>query len=432
MAVIGAGAAGLSAAWRLLAAGHEVVVHEQRATPGGLLRTAEHNGVCADQAVQLLSSAYGETRRLAADAGVGDGLVPAAGHDAFWRKGRAHGITYGSVSSMAASGALPTLLKLKLAAKYVPWLSTRGARLDVNDLAGTAATEDGESIAAWGARELGEDFVEYLAYPLLAAYYGTPPESASAALYHALAREGMQVSLFALRGGAGAFARALAASIERAGGRLVLNETVQEVVPGSPGVRLRTSAGDATYDRAVVATPPTTAAALLAGTDAAAWLEAARTRPAVSVTLWLNRRVNVAWFGISYPRVERPGQVAAAACVQGTKLEFAADAVGDAVVVFPAPAYLDGDPGDESLRRDVLAAVEPGLPGIGQAVSDVEVTRLDGGFRTFAPGWIRRLAQQPPPLPPGIALAGDYLVAPTVEGAVRSGVRAAEQVQRST
>jgi predicted NAD/FAD-dependent oxidoreductase len=35
-------------------------------------------------------------------------------------------------------------------------------------------------------------------------------------------------------------------------------------------------------------------------------------------------------------------------------------------------------------------------------------------------------------LPRGIALAGDYLVGPTVEGALRSGERAAEGVLRRT
>ncbi|NJD10805.1 MAG: FAD-binding protein, partial [Gemmatimonadetes bacterium] len=183
VAVTGAGAAGLAAAGRLAERGQQVTLYEQSPVPGGALATVTRGGVPADTGVQLLASTYRATLALARAAGLGDLLVRAGGHDAVWRRGRAHGITYGSVASLAASGALPALLKVKLAGKYVPWLTSRAASLDVNDLPGTAAAEDGESIATWGRRELGDDFVEYLAYPLLAAYYGAPPEAVSAALY---------------------------------------------------------------------------------------------------------------------------------------------------------------------------------------------------------------------------------------------------------
>src|SRR5690606_26351613 len=200
VAVVGAGPAGLAAGWALAAAGARVTLYERRRTPGGAVRTDELDGARVDPGVQLLGSYYRETFRLAAEVGASGLLVRSPGRDALWRGGRAHGLTYGSVASMAASGALPTGLKLRLAARYLPFL-TRQSALDVNDPARTAVgLDDRESIAEWGRRALGDDFVELLAYSTLATYYTALPEETSAPFYHALARAGIDLTVPAVRG----------------------------------------------------------------------------------------------------------------------------------------------------------------------------------------------------------------------------------------
>ena len=115
VAVVGAGPAGLAAGWALAAGGARVTLYERRGAPGGTLRTDELDGARVDAGVQLLGSYYRETFRIAAEAGASGLLVRSPGRDALWRGGRAHGLTYGSVTSMAASGALPAGLKLRLA-----------------------------------------------------------------------------------------------------------------------------------------------------------------------------------------------------------------------------------------------------------------------------------------------------------------------------
>jgi oxygen-dependent protoporphyrinogen oxidase len=181
------------------------------------------------------------------------------------------------------------------------------------------------------------------------------------------------------------------------------------------------------YDGVVVATPPAAAAGLVAEARTREWLAGVRTRPAVSLVLWTARRVRSPSFGYSFPRREPPGDVVAAACVQSRKLDFGDDP-RDAVVVFPAPALLEEGPSDEDLAALVPQALERALPGLPKVLEGVEVHRHDGGYRLFPPGYIRRLASEPPPDPGAMVLAGDYLVAPTVEGAVRSGLRAAERL----
>ena len=177
VAVVGAGPAGLAAAWRLSSGGRRVTLYEARPEPGGRLRTEEFGETAADAAVQLLSDGYDRLLAMARDLGAADLLVRVPGRDALWRGGRAHALHYGSVTGMAASGALPMSLKLRMGLRYLPFLERHAGVLDLNDPArATAAGLDEESIADWGRREVGDDFVELLVYPLLAAYYGITPE----------------------------------------------------------------------------------------------------------------------------------------------------------------------------------------------------------------------------------------------------------------
>ena len=214
VAVIGGGAAGLAAAWRLVSQGVGVVLYERRAVLGGLMRSDEVTGVVVDPAVQLLSSTYRRVQRLAAEVGATGLLVRSPGRDALWRDGRIHTIAYGSVPRMATSSALGMGLKLRLATQYLPFLLTRCRGLDANDPAGTGGAElDGETIAAWGARELVEDFVEQAVYPFLVAHYSGVPERTSAAFYHAVARVGLDVKFYAVTGGVGRLAEAIVRAV---------------------------------------------------------------------------------------------------------------------------------------------------------------------------------------------------------------------------
>ena len=50
-------------------------------------------------------------------------------------------------------------------------------------------------------------------------------------------------------------------------------------------------------------------------------------------------------------------------------------------------------------------------------------------YRDIEPGFIRRIQElDAVALPRGLAIAGDYMMAPTVAGAVRSGDRAVSRV----
>ena len=62
--VLGAGIAGLTCAWRLQQAGHQVEVLERERTPGGRMRSERRGGYVVDRGAQFIASGYREVRRF--------------------------------------------------------------------------------------------------------------------------------------------------------------------------------------------------------------------------------------------------------------------------------------------------------------------------------------------------------------------------------
>jgi protoporphyrinogen/coproporphyrinogen III oxidase len=430
VAVVGAGAAGLSAAWRLISGGHEVTLFDARAAPGGRMRTDDLDGVAFDAAVQLVGSNYTQLFQLARSLNVAGQLVPSPGRDAVWRNGRAHPLSYGSIARMVTSSALPTGLKLRLGTKYLPFLA-RHSDLDLHDLPRTGGTElDSEPIGDWGKRELGEDFVDLLAYPLLGAYYGSAPENTSPALYHALARVGMDVSLYSARSGMGALAAQIAEALAARGATLRYSTRIEGFNSADGRVVLHGPAAAESYDAAVLAVPADGALRLLPDGWISEWLAEVQLAPTCTLALALERPASANYFGLSWPRGAEAHAVVAV-CVQEQKGSDLVPEGRGALLVLPAPDQarsLSTLAPNEVLDR-LLPDVERILPGTRLAISRARVTYFPEGNPVFYPGYIRHLQRfRPELLPERTALAGDYLVAPTVEGAVRSGIQAADRL----
>jgi oxygen-dependent protoporphyrinogen oxidase len=435
VAVVGAGPAGLAAAWYLSRSGKRVVLYDRRGGAGGLMRSDRLGDVIVDPAVQLVGSSYRTFLRVASETGARSLVVRTPGRDALWRSNRAETITYGSVASMATTSALPLLLKLKLASRYLPYLAQHVRTLDANDLAGTGgAVLDGESIAAWGERELGEDFVEMMAYPLLGAYYGGVPERTSAAFYHALARVGMDVKLYAVRGGVGRMADAIVTALQARGGELRAGTEVERVTAGHEGVGVRGGGMEEEFDACVIAVPaPLLTRVFDLPATLRAWVAGVECPPTLSVAVVTSRPFRADYFGLGFPRTTSPGERVVAACVLSSKSAELVPHGRGLIVAYPSPAVAAqlAASAPESAPDIVLPALAEAFGRVMASADVVKVYRHAEGHTQIWPGYVRHLRRfDAAILPARVALAGDYLVGPTVESAMLSGERAAERLLR--
>lgn len=416
--IIGAGAAGLAAAWAAVKRGVQVTVYEKSQNVGGRARSDELDGCIVDTGAQLFGSGFSELFRLANEVGAGDLLVKAPGRDALYRNGRIHPISYGSVSSMVTSGALPLSLKLKLGAKYVPFLLRYTGLLDASDpVAAGADWLDTESVAQWGRREINNDFVDLLAYPLLGAYYGSTPENTSIAMYHSLAKAGLDVGVYAIKGGTGALFEACAQALTARG---VAIEREQEI----------RSSDDIDADAIVIATPAHIAASLFRSREPLEqWLTQVRYAPSCVLAVVTDRPIERRFFGLSLLRRDS-GRGLIAVCNPAEKLPSLVPVDRGLLICLSAPhaaANLLTNP--DAAVKQMLDALEEVLPGTRSHIMRVKLYRHADAYPIFYPGYLKHLRKFPnEALPKNIKLAGDYLVAPTVEGALRSGARAIDQL----
>jgi oxygen-dependent protoporphyrinogen oxidase len=397
------------------------------------MRSDELEGFVVDPAVQLFGSTYVGFFRLVSAVGARELLVRTPGRDALWRNGRAHALTYGSVASLITSTALPAALKLRLGAQYLPFLATHARRLDANDPARTGGVElDGRSVAEWGIEHLGEDFVELLAYPLLGAYYGGTPERMSAALYHALAKVGTDVRVHAAAGGMGNLAQRILAALRQRGVAWQSGDPVRRVAVAGRAVSIDSDTGTAEFDGAVIAVPAAAASSLLqAGPPLSEWLAGVESAPTATVALFLDRRPDADYFGLSFPRRYRIGQSVVAACMEHRKAPGLAPDGRGLIVAYPSPMIAGVAAASEAnaVVDMVLPPLEEAFPRLADRVMRARVYRLPEGYTLFYPGYLSHINGFDPAWPgENVALAGDYLVAPTVEGAVLSGIRAARRL----
>ncbi|MBW3629036.1 MAG: FAD-dependent oxidoreductase [Gemmatimonadetes bacterium] len=435
VAIIGAGPAGLTAARELLREGVNVVVFEADPWVGGKTRTDRLDGYQIDASAQLFGSMYTRFLALVDELGIRDRLVRSPGRDALWRNGRMHEVVYGSVSSMLASGGLPLKTKLRLGATYLPFLTRHGADLDLHAPERAAAAGlDGESIASWGEREMGSEFIDYLVYPQLTGYYGALPEETGAGLYHVLARYGVDVAVFALQGGAATLCEVLAERVRAGGGEVRLGTRVDALETSSGGTTLSVAGASERFDGVVVATQAPPARELLRASHPAlaGWLDGVRTRPALTVGLLLDRPAGVRYFGLSFPKDE--ASAVAAICVQENKgVDLVPEGRG-ALVTFVRPDVAPGLLGADG--RTILDAILPDVrrafPGLESHITRARVYRWPAGNPIVYPGYLAHLGtfrQGGVEKNERVVLAGDYLYTPSVEGAVTAGTTAARRLR---
>ncbi len=432
--IIGGGFAGITAATRLHARGAQVTLFDDRTSLGGRARSDYLHGWTIDIGAQLIATSYVRTLAMLrnGDGAHSSGLRPMPGRDVFLRDGKAYPINFGSLRSLLAFGAISGADKVRLGIHLVPLLARHRDALRV-DGGSIPRSLDETAAGDFMRRVVSADASAALVEPVAAAFCGARANEVSLAFYLTLGRYGSDGEVLAP--GAG-----WSALLERTlhGVQVKCAARVEALEYTTDRVVARTSEGDSWEgDAAVLATDAPAAAQLLVpmlGDSVALtnWLRSVRYRATFTVAATTNSRLPREAFGV-LPHNDGRVPVSALA-IHGAKADPSGQPEGDVVLAWPTPDAADrlASQSASDMAAEMVPAIEMLLPAARGQIGHVRVYRHDAGTPVPSPGFAadrargRALARD---IGPPIALAGDYLTMPLLEGAVASGYAAAQWIE---
>lgn len=440
--VVGAGLAGLAAAWRLHRRGVDVIVLESGPRVGGFVGTVTRDGFVIEEGPGSIRGDRTTITSLVHEVGLGDAIepsLPAAKARYVWAKGALHKLP-SSPPALLKSGLLSAAGKLRLLSE--PFRKARR---------GAAADAD-ETLAAMLTRRIGAEAVAMLVDPFVTGIFAGDPARLGVDAFPGLAAlestygslfAGMRKSgglggggIYSLRGGLGTLPAAIARQL---GDRVRTGAAVARVNQTTDGVAVVLAGGETVCARAaILATPAREAAGLLGVTvseELTHFLAELPLAPISKVELGL-----------------RPGDLAnpiegfGLLCASSSPLPDGARAILGIVFassVFPGRAptglrslsvMLGGvrypgivERSDADQTAQAVAAVRAILGLRGEPVM-THVSRWDRAIPQYQPGHARALAALRAALPAPIKLAGNYLEGVSVDAVVASGFAAADAV----
>lgn len=430
---MGAGPAGLTAARALTTAGAAVTVLERDARPGGRSGVAELRADGEvwrfDRGAEFIASFYRSTRYLARQAGLGrhdlvrlpmDSRVVVDGH------------RYQLPTSTQAMLRTPLLsaasrrrlvgLGTRLAAKAPRW----GA------LAASAELDDGDA-AGYFAAHVGRDYAERILPATLDALMLSPATRTSRVVGMAQFAAAPGARLYCPRGGLGALWDTVAEGVD-----VRYDTTAVALRRDGDRVHVDTASGDTvTGDAVVLAGPPELATTLLPDDHPDRPLaEDAAFSPAVLLHVALAAPAPVPHPVCPAGAGRHPLAGVEPLEIRGTG-QVPAGRGGLAICAAPHLGAELLDEPDRPVRSMLLAEAERLL---GEPLGDIlgwSVVRHRHGVPLFTVGWLRRLHARDAALrarggpAARIQLAGDWLGSPSLEGAVRTALRASAALLRS-
>jgi len=444
--VVGAGFAGLAAAIRLQERRHEVVVLERRGVLGGRARSSRDavTGDEVDNGTHLMIGAYVATLDLLRRAGAAD-LVRAQDElEIEWIDDRGRSVL--ACPPLAAPLHLLTgfaFLRVPLAVKLQAVRLGLAVRLGRPPQGLTLAEYFRRTGQGARARRLVWD-------PLALAVLNEPVERAAAVLFHrmfqeAFLRDHRASRLLFPRRGWGVIAERLAAYFEGRGGRVCRGARVESLVLADEGrvtgvryleraeSREEIAAGEApvsgleSADAVVSTVPPPALRALVPEgrrkTPPFDALDRVSGSPIVSVDLWLDRVVvDRAMLGLRDSELE---------WVFDKGRLHGRDGAPQHLSFIVSAAYRTAPKTNAELVEAATAALRRYFPAMAGASVSRSLVQRDAQA-TFA-STPELEALRPGPVTPlaGLFLAGDWTdtgLPATIEGAVRSGLRAADAV----
>ncbi len=431
--VIGAGIAGLTAAYELSKGGFDVTVFEASDRVGGRMSTDRCDGFVIDRGAQFLSDGYAVIGRLVAELGLQREWRTTSLYNGTVRGGRIRRVNQRVPTSIVGSGLLGPMAALRLATQSLR-LRTRSVGLSLSDFSAWCAYDD--CLASdWLRARFGSQVLEYVFEPMIAGFYFQEPEQVSAALAawvwnYAMRGHGSA----ALASGIGSLPDALASTLN-----VRLSSPVRSVKPlGEAGVVISLDGGTIEADYAVLAVPaPVAKSTYAARTDAERRLLQTRYSSTINAALVFENPLPDSpmtrdIYGLLIPRNERR-----AIAGIGVESRKCASYVPHGEML---NVMLDGAAGerlisasDDDILAEIIGEIETYFPRIGP-VSWAHLNRWRNAEPYSYVGRSRDVREYRLRARESshVLLCGDYTSAPTTEGAAESGAWAADIIRSRT
>lgn len=421
--VIGAGMAGLTAAHRLVRAGFDVTVLEAADRPGGRIHTESVPYGYLENGGIFHTEQYHAFRALVAEIGLADKVttVPTGFNSrVLTDRGWKH-VDYGSLTGPALFGGLTLPDRLRLGLAALPALRHRPRRpSDFGDLVSMVDLDTRSS-----AEAVPPSAAEYFTAGPHEFLWGARSDAISYAML------ALQLHVFAgelreIGGGVGQVVERLAAGLD-----VRYGAAVAKVEETAAGVTVHLADGSALDARAAVLA---TTADIAAGVWPAAPTAVTKHLDSIEYTridyvyLHTERPVKITLGRRPLSMEVIPTASRGSRTIGGIYQANGWVSQGGLLLVTAANAAAAGEIPDDELIERLHREAEELHPELKGQVTDRTVVRHARYTPTFGAGSVRRLAEARGALGNGrIDLAGDYMSAPWVDGAVRSGEMAAER-----
>jgi len=430
--VVGGGIAGLTCAWRLQRAGHDVEVLERDSEAGGRMRSERRGDFIVERGAQFVASGYRNLHGVAASLGLGDRVLPhARAAEAVLRDGKLQRADLTSPLRLFASPLLSAGAKLRLA--RLPLEVLRNYRRLDPRRPELASDLDGVDMVAGLRRVVGSESFDALLAPAFSATFDSEPEDLSfafALLALRLLAGGFRLQSF--DGGNGLLTQTLARELS-----VLPDCEVVAVETETDGARIRYRRlgreSNVYADAAVIAVPGSQVTGLcpkLTPAERGFFEQVQYARGIIAHLLFDRAPRSLPYGGVAFPR--REGLDLYGLAVDHNKPGVAPVGAGLLNAALTAEACdRMWEASDEAVAELVLENLA-GTP-IGKLEPATSVVhRWSPMLPRFVPGHLSRLAAflRRMDRSPRMAFAGDYLIGPTAEGALTSGMRAATEISR--
>lgn len=438
VAVVGSGASGLAAAFRLHQAGYRVRLLERGPRLGGRMHTVHRDGFMFEEGPSGLTRGHHSILGIVADAGLSDELVPASGRIGIADQSDIHYLDASRIVRDAlATRLVSSRAKLSLVKLLVDLVRHR-KQLDPEDLSKLRSL-DGRSAEQYARARYGDEAFERVIDPCVRPLViGHSDELSAADLLTVFNAFMASQEFVAFRGGMGSYPRALGPLFDH-----TLNAEVTRVEEAADGVEVSwLDAGGARQSErvsgVVLACDAAASARLHSGLGDAdrAFLSGStetgvRYRSLVHVNLAVRAAPDIPACYV-FPVAEHHPRLVAV-CLEHNKAPGRAPDGKGVIGIYPTPRWSDeiADEPDDLVTKYLVDEAEQIVPGLTALTEFAHVARVGPAVMNSRPGYWTAMAEfreRRAGLDRRIQLAGDYFCTSSVNAASASGERAARDL----